>query len=895
MSTSEPALNGLLHDVLLKMGVLNQAEQTVAGHGAKRPDLIVKVNQTLIIIEAKIGDNRENAEEQARERIEKGMAQRAVALCYLDDVEKSKSPMRMLAEDECLDIGIIDDKLKQTRWLKGDAQYLARVLGYLDEEEAGQQIKDELLTAINEVSELLDEGTDAKIAEVLSLYLEEKKRTAKKASKIGLLIVANAVMFHDRLLEKPTDKLKKVRAPGELLEAQENIIQAFISAWKQVLDVDYYPIFHSAREILIKFPATSSSVRALEKIVQRALAVKSKLTSYKNDLPGRIYHYLLDSAKYDGSFYTSIPAAFLLARLALPEDFIDWSDASAVGRLRICDPACGTGTLLSACKTLCEERFSITRKGSPSEDDLHLLQLSLIEDVLYGIDINLSATHLTASVLAMANPKVAFNRTNIFRAKLGVKEDKTGAWLGSLDLMQDSNVLFKDLIHTQERIIGTQESEEQAFEEKMDLIIMNPPFTRNDLRHDQLSKETERIVKEEEKKLLQKFFKDEKITLTTSAPAFVCLAHHLSKKQGARLGLVMPFSQCVATSATGVRRFLYKHWYIELVITSHDTNRVFFSENTGINESLLVARRRKDGEPNKPTRFINLHTNPTNSVEAFHLLSDLKQGRIGDWGTEQMNEAQYMRKGDWTPCSFYSPSLTDAARGIYENSKIVLFNEVAKIGVGGRGLRGDDLFLKVKAQQDMRAMYYHKTELITTMKQSYDTYLVFNKKNEDKAKRYWAKGSRLLIAERFGTSTTRITSILTEEPIIGSAWATVLIKENGHVDNLDAMRALCLWFNSTIGLLLFLSIRSFHLNYCKFSLEKIKQLAVPNIKQPHIVEPLAECQKEVARERLEPFPYLDECPVRRKIDDVVGEVMGIPQDTLATWRRLITEEPSVSC
>ena len=182
------------------------------------------------------------------------------------------------------------------------------------------------------------------------------------------------------------------------------------------------------------------------------------------------------------------------------------------------------------------------------------------------------------------------------------------------------------------------------------------------------------------------------------------------------------------------------------------------------------------------------------------------------------------------------------------------------------------------------------------------------KKNEDKAKKYWAKSSRLLIAERLHLNTARIASILAEEPIIGSAWATVLIKDSAYSDaygsertpalikqNLDAMRALCLWFNSTVGLLLFKSIGSFKLTYPRFSLEKIKQLAVPNIKQPHIVEALAKCQKEVARERLEAFPYLDECPVRRKIDDVVGKVMDIPQDTLASWRKLIAEEPSVSC
>ena len=59
---------------------------------------------------------------------------------------------------------------------------------------------------------------------------------------------------------------------------------------------------------------------------------------------------MLDTARYDGSFYTSTAAAALLASLALRDSDGDWSDPNYVASLRICDPACGTGTLLMAVK-----------------------------------------------------------------------------------------------------------------------------------------------------------------------------------------------------------------------------------------------------------------------------------------------------------------------------------------------------------------------------------------------------------------------------------------------------------------------------------------------------------------------------------------------------------------
>ena len=101
------------------------------------------------------------------------------------------------------------------------------------------------------------------------------------------------------------------------------------------------------------------------------------------------------------SFYTNNVSALLLARLALPKNSRDWSDADALAKLKIIDPACGTGTLLMAAMHTIRDMH--TRAVDRPETDM--LYLALVEDVLYGLDINrhgvqLAACNLTLAILA---------------------------------------------------------------------------------------------------------------------------------------------------------------------------------------------------------------------------------------------------------------------------------------------------------------------------------------------------------------------------------------------------------------------------------------------------------------------------------------------------------------
>ncbi len=145
-----------------------------------------------------------------------------------------------------------------------------------------------------------------------------------------------------------------------------------------------------------------------------------------------------------------------------------------------------------------------------------------------------------------------------------------------------------------------------------------------------------------------------------------------------------------------------------------------------------------------------------------------------------------------------------------------------------------------------------------------------------------------------------LTAIYSDEPIVGSTWdpvrlTTTLTKaKDPFDDNENGLRALCLWFNSTPGILSFLSIKKIKEGYAHFAVGDRNMLHVPNLRDMKITERLAKVQRELEHDEVQPFPLMDECDVREAMDDAVAEAVGLNKDTLSSWRRAIAQEPSVS-
>ena len=263
-----------------------------------------------------------------------------------------------------------------------------------------------------------------RIADIIASTDQEKNRAA--ALRIGCLVLFNALAFQDRL-SAANDNVPMVE------EALQKGIPGLRAAWLAICnDIDYVPVFELAAELLAVLEDGPEDVRqpVIDPLVK---AVDDTRRVEGHDLSGRLFHTLLTDAKFTGAYYTSVPAATLLARLVFHDwpAGVDWSDHEFPASLNVADLACGTGTLLMAVATEAERRHRDA--GGRNAPALHK---AMVEQALHGYDVQLSAVHFAATSLAMLNPEIQFDRMNLYVMSLGADGERVS--LGSLDFLGTS-------------------------------------------------------------------------------------------------------------------------------------------------------------------------------------------------------------------------------------------------------------------------------------------------------------------------------------------------------------------------------------------------------------------------------------------------------------------------
>ena len=237
---------------------------------------------------------------------------------------------------------------------------------------------------------LQEEELERPLATALELVPEDDGG-AKGICTVAALMLCNACLLQRRLRDEPEMKtimrLDKVAGASNLREVLE-------IAWESILEKDYAPVFRPALAVLDALREGKAIDDAIRIVAECANRVADSLSDLGYDHAGPLYHRILGSAKSDGAFYTNNLSAIMLARLALAESFIDWSDPEAVANLRIIDPACGTGTLLMACLETIKAR--VAGFGEMSSEERNTLHKRIVEDVLCGLDINQHGIQLAA-------------------------------------------------------------------------------------------------------------------------------------------------------------------------------------------------------------------------------------------------------------------------------------------------------------------------------------------------------------------------------------------------------------------------------------------------------------------------------------------------------------------
>ena len=251
----------------------------------------------------------------------------------------------------------------------------------------------------------------------------------EQTSRMAMAIIANALTFQTMLAGVYDIRtLDDLRRSGALPKAP------IMREWERILRINYWPIFHVAREVLLPIPDGAAS-RLLETLAVVSSELEAHGVTQSHDIYGRTFQRLISDRKFLATFYTLPASATLLAELAVGLVDADWRDQKAVTGLRACDFACGTGTLITAAYHAILARY---RRTGGDDAAIHR---KMMEQSVFAADIMPAATHLTTSMLSSAHPTTPFERTQVHLLPYGRQdEDATPLFaLGALDLISEQH------------------------------------------------------------------------------------------------------------------------------------------------------------------------------------------------------------------------------------------------------------------------------------------------------------------------------------------------------------------------------------------------------------------------------------------------------------------------
>ena len=757
----------------------------------------------------------------------------------------------------------------------------------------GQLVADEIAHAVTRASAVLqDEAMEGPLAEALGLVPEDDGG-AKGVCTVAALMLCNACLLQRRLRDEPEmrtilrlDKVAGASNPGEILAI----------AWEAILEKDYAPVFRPALLVLAALGDSRAVNDAIRTLAECANRVADSLSELGYDHAGPLYHRILGSAKSDGAFYTNNLSAIMLARLALAEELVDWSDSESVSRLRVIDPACGTGTLLMASLRTAMARIAGSREMNESERNS--IHRDLVENVLCGLDINQHAVQLAACNLTLGAPTVDYARMNLLTMPHGPQGDGSFR-AGSLEIL-NAEAERLDLFRgaRAKRSLGDWDAEQVSASEvirfplrDLDVVIMNPPFTENRKRGRKFGAEAVKGMQQNEIEIRNRFEQTDPtaarvITTNSVSTFFTPLADQLLRSARGVLAKVAPVTACIGAFGMAERRFLAERFHIERVITTHDPKRISFSENTSIHECLLICRRVPEAK-RTATEFISLRLMPRDATEAVEVADAISSGDIGEWGFVHLWPEDRVRVGDWTPAQWYDGELAEIVRALEGHADLVPACSVLTTGPTRQAAqdswRRTDV---VDAPHATMVFDSISSQIRQTMLGVPEQAVVPGGRRAHLYENVLSGKGNLMLASRYDSVGGRLTALWSEAATFGFGW----IPARGGSRTFE--QAICAWWNSTPGRLLLLNRRTNKLTYPKWSVAHLESVPCPR-PGSRGCEELVTAWERTCRESLLPLRDAERCPVRRAIDEGAAAALGICTDTMVEWRRRLASEPTI--
>lgn len=743
-----------------------------------------------------------------------------------------------------------------------------------------------------------------------------KDKPDHRACAGSALLLTNALLMHQRICEAAVLEadLNLTLTPLSEIKSSRKPETKLIVDWNKVLEVDYRPIFDPALEVIYAARMageTAAGMRqALRTLARHCEEIADIYARMGMDHAGELFQAAMDHPDADGAYYTLTPGAMLLAELTCdlkaPENDPLWKKTDTWKDLTIVDPACGSGTLLTAMATAIKRRAEL--QGA-SEEELRELHATLVEESLTGLDINARAIQIAASQLAIPTAGYQLKQMGLWTMPRRTEDTPTKARLGSLELLKThrNGTPRADLLEALNGEEGQQidianEFHAEGLRERLcrtRICISNPPYSSSAKQGGDLTPEARRHISDRKKEFRKLITKSDPglegiLNPNSVSPWFTVLMEELVDHKQGVLAKIMPTTACTAIDATE-RIFLAERFDIALVVTIHDSRDFNWSAETDITESMLVARRRNGDD--RPTRFISLARKPKNAEEVQDLHQRILKRDLGAWGRECEWSRERMAGGDWSPAVWFHPELAEAARTLEE-----LADEDAAWTRIGKVWGDVNTTKQIVGQEKWEWCEEHEAEVSVIKGAGMDAQTRIEgaidgwarrakqwKDNERVLHNLTEKASYLLITNTQNSSSAKLNSVAVNKRVVGYTWTPV------QMISKEEAEAIAVWNNSTMGRIAMRKLGSRSLTWPMYQPQAISQLVVPD---------LSGGSGEAAKRRLcdafaltknELVPQYRQgiLGVREIQDDAVAEATGLDRSWIRDCANLLSEEPTI--
>ena len=741
-----------------------------------------------------------------------------------------------------------------------------------------------------------------------------KQVDAKKQADgctIAALLMMNAAMLHQRISHGGW-------LPGvsNLADVKHdvNVVRRMHREWNRIMRHDFRPVLEpavDAIEAVENQGKLSGLERALRHIAAEAERVAETYADMGADHAGPLFNRVMGNQASDGAYFTRPTAASLAARLTLDAvdstGEINWRDPAVWRDHKTVDLACGSGTLLAAMLTELKRR---AREQGASDHELAELQKIAVEETIVGLDINPVSLQLAASQLTAGNHDIRYRQMGLHLMPYGPSRDNPSlVQAGTLELLGQKAIverkgeldLADDKVGSQEVWDRTEDAElEDAIEAVKDarIVIMNPPFTNrskvgekfpSSVRGPLLSRidsMSDMLVRGDHR--LERF-----VDKNTVAPPFVGFADRILSQGDGVLTMVHPTIALSNPSGLEERLILAERYHVHTIMTCHQPGQINLSQNTNINESIVVLERRTNITDRQSTRIINLDRFPANDEDVADFYECLSQCELGEiangWGEVSYWPAERIAEGDWTAAIWRSPELADAASQFANDRSMQTIGDAGlSPWATGRLLRGSYEPAVAGSPGSFPILKSKGADAQLSIQSRPDEHWVAKRREEADYRRQQMleKTGHLLISAGQRTNTARLTAVASEESYVGNGWMPV-----SGLSAKEAM-ALAVFINSTPGRIQLMRNPGRTLDFPIYSTAEASKLRIPDIRDDRVRRILADCW-ELTKDEVVPQFRDGECEVRQLWDDAVAEAIGWDPDELTRLRHLLHREPHV--